>query len=117
MDYVPKYTVTAEKNRLINSGEYTYQTLEDTTECVTKLLDISGSPAAIITISKYRVMYGQVRDILKFFVLQLVILCVAVALLNAQLIKKFVIIPVEHIGSFLSRVNRRSCHPSDCYRR
>ncbi len=105
MDYIPKYTVTAEKNRLVNSGEYSYRTLENTTECLTKLLDISGSPAAVITISKNRVMHRQVNDILKFFILQLVGLCILVAILNAQLIKKFVIIPVEHIGSFLSRVN------------
>lgn len=104
-DYIPKYTLIAEKNRLVNSGEYSFSKSEETTECTTKLLDISGSPAAIISISKNRVMNRQVHEILKFFLLQLVALCFIVAFLNAQLIKRFVIVPIEHIGGFLGKVN------------
>lgn len=104
-NYVPKYTVVAEKNRLVNSGKYVYKALSQTTECVTELLDINGAPAALITITKNRVLKRQAQEILKFFALQLVVLCLIVAWLNAKLIKKYVIVPIEHIGRFLSRVN------------
>lgn len=105
VNYTPKYTIVAERNRLVNSGEFRYNTLDQRSECVTELLDISGSPAAVITISKDRVMNRQVHDVLQFFVIQLIILCIAVAFLNAQLIRKYVIVPIEHIGKFLSKVN------------
>ncbi len=104
-DYNAPFERMTVNNRVTGSEEYQYDVFDKTIRIITNLLDISGSPAATLTITKERVLSQQAKEILGFFVVQLIALTILVAFLNASLLRRYVIIPIEHIGRFLGRVN------------
>lgn len=104
-DYIPPATPMSVNNRVTGSEDYAYEVFDQTISSTTSLLDINGASAATLTIVKDRVLSRQVKEILNFFILQLVALTGLVALLNVRLLTKYVIIPIEHIGHFLGKVN------------
>lgn len=103
--YNPPFAKMTVNNKVTGSEAYEYEIDPATIRSITSLMDISGAPAATLTISKDRVLSQQVKDVLGFFIFQLIGLIVLVAFLNAQLLKKYVIVPIEHIGRFLGKVN------------
>lgn len=105
MDYTPPFDRMTVNNQVTGSERYAYEVFSETINSVSNILDISGTPAATLTITKDRVLSRQVKDILGFFIFQMIALTLLVAFLNAQLLKKYVLIPIEHIGKFLGKVN------------
>lgn len=104
-DYQPPFTRLIVNNRVSGSAEYDYRVESDTIYSRTSLMDISGTPAAVLTIIKDRVLSRQVKDVLGFFSMQLIGMIILVALLNIWLLRRYVIVPIEHIGQFLGKVN------------
>lgn len=104
-NYISPFARAVVNNKVTGSETYTYDVLDETISSSTYLMDISGTPAATLTISKDRLLSRQVKDVLNFFIAQLIALTLLVAFLNAGLLRKYVITPLEHIGRFLGKVN------------
>lgn len=104
-DYQPPFTRLIVNNRVSGSAEYDYRVETDIIYSRTSLMDISGTPAAILTIIKDRVLSRQVKEVLVFFSMQLIGMIILVAILNVWMLRRYVIVPIEHIGKFLGKVN------------